>query len=187
MGPAVAGGVSTADSDFCNVRRDPVADVMVIGNEVSYRWSMDITRDQVEEYLARYAASLTAFDAEAAAALWSIPGMIVDDRLSGVLDSRAAMVQGLEQSYPIYRRLGLHSVGYELVDENHLTGRLVLVRVRWTFFGAGDELLTDSNAHYLLRSDDGDLRATVCIQTDDAEKLQALAAAHGIDLASPDA
>lgn len=40
-------------------------------------------------------------------------------------------------------------------------------------------------AYYLLRAEDSGLRATVCVQTDDAEKLQALAAARGIDLTPP--
>ena len=124
---------------------------------------------------------------EAAADLWTTPGLIADDRFSGVLESRDKMVQGLQQSYPLYQKLGLDSVGYELVDETHLTDLLVLVRVRWKFFDAEGALLTDSNAYYLLRGEEGGLRATVCVQTDDAEKLQALAASRGIDLTPPSA
>ncbi len=40
--------------------------------------------------------------------------MIADDRVSGVLDTREEMVAGLKQSYPLYRELGLASVGHEL-------------------------------------------------------------------------
>ena len=72
---------------------------------------MSISHEQVEAYLARYAATLTDFDAEAGADLWSMPGMIVDDRFSGVIPSRDAMVQGLKQSFPFYQELGLDSVG----------------------------------------------------------------------------
>lgn len=115
-----------------------------------------------------------------------MPGTIVDDRFSGVVQSRDEMAQGLTQSYPLYQQLGLASVGYELLDDQHLTDALVLTRVRWTFLDADGDLLTDSNAYYLLRAEDGDLRATVCVQTDDAEKLQALAASRGIDLTPPE-
>lgn len=146
---------------------------------------MSINQDQINDYLDRYAASLTSFDAETAAGLWAIPGVIVDDRFSGVLESRDQMVQGLEQSYPLYQKLGLASVGYEVLDENHLTNNLVLVQVQWKFFDEKGELLTDSNAYYLLRVEDKELRAAVCIQTDDLEKLQALAASRGIDLTPP--
>ena len=146
---------------------------------------MTISHDQIDDYLTRYAATLTELDAEAAADLWTTPGMIADDRFSGVLESRDKMVEGLKQSYPLYQRLGLASVGYELVDENHLTDNLVLVRVCWKFFDADSALLTDGNAYYLLRAQDATLHATACIQIDDAEKIQALAAARGVDLTPP--
>lgn len=78
---------------------------------------------EVIDYLTRYAATLTGFDAPATAELWATPGMIVDDRFAGVLVSREAMVQGLEQSYPMYRKVGLASVGYELLAHEQFTER----------------------------------------------------------------
>jgi hypothetical protein len=141
-----------------------------------------IPTERIDEYLARYAASLTAFDAEAAADLWSTPGMIADDHVSGVLESREAMIVGLKQSYPLYRELGLASVGHELLDANTLSERLVLVRVRWLFRDADGEQLTDTTSHYLLREEESGLRACLCVETDAAEKLQALAAERGFDL-----
>ncbi len=144
---------------------------------------MSIHTDRIEQYLARYAASLTEFDAEAAVELWSTPGMIADDRVSGVLDTREEMVAGLKQSYPLYRELGLASVGHELLDANELSDRLVLVKVRWLFRDAEGELLTDANSYYLLRDDAAaGLQACVCVETDSAEHLQALAEERGIDL-----
>jgi hypothetical protein len=136
----------------------------------------------IRDYLDRYADSLTRFDAEAAAELWSTPGMIVDDRFSGVLESRDAMVAGLEQSYPLYRELGLASVGWELLAATSMTDAITQVQVRWLFYDGDGGLLTDSTGYYVLRRDDDGLRACVCIQTDDLEKLQALAAEHGIPM-----
>lgn len=147
---------------------------------------MTTSDDTISAYLTRYADSLTAFDAETAAGLWSAPGMIVNDRSSGVLDSRDAMIEGLRQSYPIYQRLGLASVGFELLEQRDLSDRLVLVHVRWLFFDAGGAQLTDSDSYYLLRrEDEAGLQACVCVETDAAQKLQALADARGVDLASP--
>ncbi|GAA1535759.1 hypothetical protein [Dermacoccus barathri] len=94
---------------------------------------MTISSQDIDDFFGRYAAALTNFDAGASADLWATPGTIVDDRFSGVLDSRDAMVSGLEQSYPVYKQLGLASVGYEIVDERPFSDRLVLVAVRWTF------------------------------------------------------
>jgi hypothetical protein len=71
---------------------------------------VSIGTSQITDYLDRYAATLTEFDAEAAAELWSTPGMIADDRFSGVLESRELMIAGLKQSYPVHQKLGLGSV-----------------------------------------------------------------------------
>lgn len=75
-------------------------------------------------------------------------------------------------------------MAYEIVDQRHFSDRLVLVAVRWTFLDANGDTLTDSNPSYLLRREDSGLQATVSIQTDDMEKLQALAESRGVDLAS---
>jgi len=146
---------------------------------------MSISSAQIDDYLTRYAASLTNLDADAAAELWSTPGMIADDRFSGVLESHDAMVAGLKQSYPLYQKLGLDSVGYELVDENHLTDSLVLVRAHWRFLDADGDELTDSNSYYLLRNEEPGLRACVCVETDSAEKIHALTVARGVELTPP--
>ena len=143
---------------------------------------MSIDTAEITAYLDRYARSLSDLAAEAAAGLRPSRGMIADEPVCGGPDSREAMAQGLEQSYPVYRKLGLASVGYDLLGEDHLTEGLVMVRVRWDFFDADGARLTDSIAHYLLRREDEGLRATVCVQTDDVEKLQALAAEKGVDL-----
>jgi hypothetical protein len=143
----------------------------------------DLDPGRLDAYLARYADTLTRRDARAAAALWSTPGTIVDDVRSGALDTREAMSAGLEQSYPLYDRLGLASVGHELVEHRRLSARLVLVRVRWRFLDAAGAQLTDADSWYLLRDDpDEGLLACVCVETDSAAKLQQLAAARGVDL-----
>ncbi|CEI30742.1 hypothetical protein [Propionibacterium freudenreichii] len=143
---------------------------------------MTDSRAEIHDYLTRYAASLAAFDARRAAGLWGTPGMILDDRFAGMLESREAMVRGLEQSYPLYQQLGLDSVGFELLDHQQLSATVVLVHVRWLFLDATGELLTDAVSNYLLRADDDGLRAYVCIETDSAEKLAELAERQGITL-----
>jgi hypothetical protein len=43
---------------------------------------------EIDAYPGRYAATLTAFDARAAADLWATPGMIIDKNFAGVLGDR---------------------------------------------------------------------------------------------------
>ena len=137
---------------------------------------------EIDAYLERYAATLTAFDAEGASALWATPGMIIDKTFAGVLEDRETMAHGLQQSYPTYQRLGLASVTHECLEVKDLTEAITLVHVRWHFFDAEGTQLTDSTAYYILRRDDDGLHACVCVQVDDDEKIRALAAARGVDL-----
>ena len=143
---------------------------------------MGLSQQQIEQFLTRYAASLTALDADAAAHLWSMPAVIVDDRFSGVIETREAMAAGLKRSYPLYQQLGLGSVAYDLLEAQPLTDKLVLAHVRWSFFDTHGDLLIDSTAYYLIRDEPSGLRAALCIQVDDLEKLQTLATARGMDL-----
>lgn len=102
---------------------------------------------EIDDYLTRYAATLSAFDSTAAAQLWATPpGMIIDDRFAGVVDDRETMAHSLEQSYPLYRELGLASVSHECLNVERLTAAISLVKVRWIFYGANGDQLTDSNA-----------------------------------------
>lgn len=137
--------------------------------------------DEITDFLDRYAATLTTYDAHAAAALWATPGMIIDDNFAGVLNSRDEMIAGLEQSYPLYQKLGLDSVGYELLDRRPLSSTITQVQVRWLFNDADGNQLTDSDSHYIIRRDSDGLHAYVCIENDAAAKLQALCAEKGID------
>lgn len=146
---------------------------------------MDTTNPEINDYLTRYAASLTAFDSKAAAELWGTPGMIIDNNFTGVLEEREAMAQGLEQSYPVYKKLGLGSVLHECLNIDDLTDAIKLVHVRWHFLDSAGEPLTDSTAYYLLRRDEDGFHAFVNVQVDDAEKLQSLAAERGVDLTGP--
>jgi hypothetical protein len=92
------------------------------------------------------------------------------------------MAAGLEQSYPLYQRLGLHHVEHETLDRVDLTDRLVLVQIRWLFYDASGQLLTDGHYEYLLRRDDDRLRTYVAVAIDEQQKLAELAQRQGIDL-----
>ena len=70
---------------------------------------MAVNSEKLETHLRTYEQALSSFDAKRTAELWGIPGTIISDAFVGALDSREAMAAGLEQSYPVYQRLGLRS------------------------------------------------------------------------------
>jgi hypothetical protein len=138
--------------------------------------------EELEAHLRAYQDALSSYDAKRTAELWGVPGTIVSDTFVGALDSREAMAAGLEQSYPIYQRLGLHHVEHQTLDQVDLTDRLLRVHIRWLFYDAAGELLTDGHYEYLLRRDDDGLRTYVAVAIDEQQKLAELAQRKGIDL-----
>jgi hypothetical protein len=136
----------------------------------------------VEAFLTSYEAALAAYDAKASASLWGLPGTMITDDFAGSLDSRELMAQGLTQSYPLYRALGMSRVAHTVVERADLTDRIVRLRVRWHFYDDGGEHLVDSDYEYLLRRDDDGLHVYVAVAIDDAVRLVELAQRRGIDL-----
>ena len=143
---------------------------------------MVVSSEQLEAHLRAYEQALSSFDAKRTAELWGVPGTIISDAFVGSLDSREAMAAGLEQSYPLYQRLGLHHVQHQTLHRVDLTDRLLLVYVRWLFYDRAGDLLTDGHYEYLLRQDEVGLRTYVAVAIDEQEKLTQLAQRQGIDL-----
>jgi hypothetical protein len=141
-----------------------------------------ISGEELEAHLRAYENALSSFDAKRTAELWGVPGTLISDTFAGSLDSREAMAAGLEQSYPLYQRLGLHHVEHQTLHRVDLTDRLLLVHVRCLFYDSAGELLTDGHYEYLLRQDDDVLRTYVAVAIDEQEKLSQLAQRRGVDL-----
>jgi hypothetical protein len=143
---------------------------------------MGIEEERLAEFFDAYAAALRDFDAEATARLWGLPGMVVTDDFAGALESRADMAAGLSSSYPLYRRLGLESAVPEIRAVSALTDVISLVRVRWSYLDASDELIVTTDYEYLVRDDADGLHIYLAVGIDEAEALQRAAAARGIQL-----
>lgn len=141
------------------------------------------TREEIEAYLVEYQEALSAFDAQRSVAQWGAPGTMVSDAFVGTVATTAELAEGLEQSYPLYRSLGLASVDHTVLEHVDLSERITRIHVRWHFYDVEGNLLTDSDYEYLLRrDDDGQLRAYVAVAIDEMEKIAALAAEKGIQL-----
>jgi hypothetical protein len=143
---------------------------------------MGIEEERIAEFFDAYAAALREFDADATAALWGLPGMIVTDDFAGALESRADMAAGLASSYPLYRMLGLESAVPEIRAVSALTDRITTVRVRWSYLDADDEVIVTTDYEYLLRDDADGLRVYLAVGIDEAEALQRAARTRGVDL-----
>ena len=143
---------------------------------------MGIEEERLNEFFDAYADTLGAFDAEAKAALWGLPGMIVTDDFAGALESRADMSAGLAASHQLYRVLGLTSAVPEIRAVSALTDRISTVRVRWRYLDDADTVIVTTDYEYLVRDDGDGLHVYLAVGIDEAEALQRAAHERGVDL-----
>ncbi len=144
--------------------------------------SIGIESERLAEFFDEYAAALRAFDADATARLWGLPGMIITDEFAGALESRADMAAGLATSYPLYRRLGLESAVPELRGGCARTHHKNTRRGRWSYLDANDEVIVTTDYEYLVRDDADGLHVYLAVGIDEAEALQRAAQSRGVDL-----
>ena len=144
---------------------------------------MAIESTQLHEFFARYGAALENFDSRASAALWGAPRAMLADAFAGALGSDDEIAAALEQSYPLYKQLGLAGVEFDVLEEVPLTDRITRARVRWHFLdGDGERMSQSDYEYYVQRGDDGELTVRFALGIDDAERLAELMHRKGLDV-----
>ena len=144
---------------------------------------MAIESRDLHEFFGRYGAALENFDARTSAALWGAPRAMLSDAFAGALGTDDEVAAALEQSYPLYRRLGLAGVEFDVLEEVPITDRITRARVRWHFLDADGERMSRSDyEYYVQRGDDGGLTVRFALGIDDAEQLAALMHRKGLDV-----
>ncbi|WIY84056.1 hypothetical protein [Propionimicrobium sp. PCR01-08-3] len=144
---------------------------------------MTFENAEIYGYLSEYAAAMASFDAERVAALWGNPATVLTDDDVIVAQTHAETVSAMDDSYPKLKKLGLASVGHELIEVSELSEKLVRVRVRWIFHDKDGAVLTAISYIFVLRrDDDGQLRAYIAIPMEENEKLARVAQRRGVDL-----
>ena len=144
---------------------------------------MAIEPRKLNEFFARCGSALGALDARAAAALWGPPRAMLADAFAGSLGTEEEVAAGLEQSYPLYKRLGLAGVEFDVLDEVPLTERITRARIRWHFLDADGERMSRSDyEYYVQEGDGGDLTVRFALGIDDAERLAELMHRKGLDV-----
>ncbi|MBM7505412.1 hypothetical protein ACFPER_18145 [Agromyces aurantiacus] len=146
---------------------------------------MAIDSRSLHEFFGRYGAALENFDARASAALWGPPRAMLSDAFAGSLGSDDEIAGALEQSYPLYRQLGLAGVEFDVLEEVPITEHITRARIRWHFLDADGERMSRSDyEYYVQRGEDGGLSVRFALGIDDAEQLAALMHRKGLDVPS---
>ena len=99
----------------------------------------------------------------AAAAMWEVPGYVVAPDLAIGIDRPQAIAQLVGEMTEAYHAYGIESMRPEILDEEWVGERLVVVRVRWPYRDDSGREVGAERADYTLRRDNSGALAIRCV------------------------
>ena len=126
----------------------------------------------IRDALDRIGAALSSADAQAVAALWDMPGLVLADQGARQIETREEVSAFFEASIRAYRNRGTPTAIPELDDITWITSRVAAVRVDWIGVDAGGLATDRESSFYLMRiGDDGVARIHVAMPREDSGRL----------------
>lgn len=108
---------------------------------------------EVQDLLDRYAKALTSGDAQAAAAMWEVPAYVIGPDAALAVDQPTLISQFFGEAKDAYNAQGIESTRPEILDEEWIGDRLVVVRIRWPYLDATGREVGAERSDYTLRRD----------------------------------
>lgn len=108
---------------------------------------------EVQDLLDRYTRALTAGDGRTAASLWETPGYLIGPDLVLAVDHPEVISHFVEEAHESYNAYGIVTRWPEILDEEWLGDRLVIVRVRWPYVDAAGREVGAERSDYTIRRD----------------------------------
>jgi hypothetical protein len=118
---------------------------------------------EVQDLLDRYTKAITAGDGEAAAAMWALPAYVIGPDLEMAIDRPQTIAQFFGGAKEAYNAKGIESTRPEILDEEWIGDRLVVVRVRWPYLDATGREVGAERSDYTLRREPGGRLAIRCV------------------------
>jgi hypothetical protein len=108
---------------------------------------------EVQDLLDRYAKAITGGDGDAAAAMWELPGYLIGPDLVMAIERPQQITQFFGEAKEAYNAYGIESTRPEILDEEWVGDRLVIVRVRWPYLDETRREVGAERSDYTLRRD----------------------------------
>jgi hypothetical protein len=116
-------------------------------------------RGEVQELLNQVARAVTAGDGNAVAMLWEVPGVIIAADAVTPITSRAQLEAMFGAGKAEYNARGIVDTRPDILEEDWVGDRLVVVKVRWPYLDAsGRETGAEASDYTMRRDPSGRLR-----------------------------
>ncbi|HEX6705688.1 MAG TPA: hypothetical protein VF169_13070 [Albitalea sp.] len=122
------------------------------------------SRQEVQQFLDRFAKALTTGDIATVVSLWEAPAFVLDDSGVKVVSEKREIEQFFAGAKDLYNSQGITDTHAEISDLRWPTDRIAIAEVRWPYLDAQGHQVGEETSTYTLRRDDRDelrLRATV--------------------------
>ena len=140
--------------------------------------------DSVETFVREFARALENRDEQACSELWGRGALVLADRFETVAEAPEQLEPFLAGAWSVYEFLDLTSIEFRILDSVALTGSIVRVLVRCSFFDRSGAHLVDGDFEYVLRRDDGELTCHVGINISAEPNLTELAESRGFTVSA---
>jgi hypothetical protein len=108
---------------------------------------------EVQDLLDRYAKALASGNSAAAAAMWEVPAYVIGPDTVLAIDRSELISQFFGEVKDAYHAQGIESTQPEILDEEWVGDRLVVVRIRWPYLDASGREVGAERSDYTLRRD----------------------------------
>jgi hypothetical protein len=118
----------------------------------------------VQNFLDRFARSLTSGDAKAVAALWAVPAYVLGDSMAQCVTTLQEVEQFFGGAKAQYNRRGIVDTRADVFGLEWITDQMCVVDVRWPYIdGRGDEKGQEISTYVLRRDEAGNLMLHVAL------------------------
>lgn len=118
---------------------------------------------EVQDLLDRYSRALTSGDGAAASSMWEMPAYVIGPDIVMAIDQLQTIAHFFGEAKDAYHAQGIESTRPEILDEEWIGDRLVVVRVRWPYLDATGREIGAERSDYTLRRVDGGRLAIRCV------------------------
>jgi hypothetical protein len=116
-------------------------------------------RGEVQDLLSQVARGVTAGDGNQVAMLWEVPGIVIAADAVTPITSRAQLEAMFGAGKAQYNQRGIVDTRADIIDEDWIGDRIVVVKVRWPYLDAsGREIGAEASDYTLRRDTSGRLR-----------------------------
>ncbi len=106
---------------------------------------------EVQDLLNRVARAVTAGDGKQMAMLWEVPSIVIGAETIVPISSREQLEAFFGSAKAQYNERGITDTRADILDEDWVSGQLVVVKVRWPYLDARGRELGGEASDYTLR------------------------------------